>query len=90
MRVRRRSCGDFLRRAASSALRKQAAKWLASPGRSSGGRAALHLSMAKRQRGRKAQPPSSRVRSGGWPSTGSRRACRGWSSRGTERSSAIV
>jgi pyruvate carboxylase len=72
-----------------SALRKQAAK-CPPPTGSSAGRVWAQASTAKRQRGRKAQPPSSRVRSGGWPSTGSRRARRGRSSRGTERSSAIV
>ncbi len=74
----------------SSRLRKQAAKWPASSVGSSGGLAWAQASIEKRQRDRKAHPSSRRVRSGGWPSTGSRRARRGRSSRGTERSSATV
>ena len=68
-----------------SALRKQAARWPGSPTGSSGGRAVAHC--VDRRSGSAAGRRSRRracVRSGGWPSTGSSRARRGWSSRGTE------
>ena len=74
----------------SSWLRKQAESWPGVPAGAKGGLASAHFSIAKRQRGRNEQPRSSRVKSGGCPSIGSRRACRGRSSRGTERNSAIV
>src|SRR5205823_12260210 len=51
--------------ARASASRKQATRWPASPAGSSGGRASAQRATAKRQRARKAQPPSSLVRSGG-------------------------
>src|SRR5262249_44669405 len=70
--------------------RRQAENCPAAPAATSGGGASAQASTAKRQRGRNAQPRSSRVRSGGWPSTGSRRARRGRSSPGTQRSSAMV
>src|SRR6185503_6221535 len=54
------SRGASSRRPAISALRKQAARWPGSPVALSGGYDSAHLAMAKRQRGRKAQPPSSR------------------------------
>ena len=46
---------------------------------------AAQRSTRKAQRGPNAQPPGNRVRSGGCPSIGARRARRGSSSRGTER-----
>src|SRR5262249_31714629 len=76
--------------APTSWLRTQAVRWPASSAGCGGGRATAQASIANRQRGRKAQPPSRRVRSGGCPSTGSSRARRSRSSRGTERNSAIV
>src|SRR5229473_8261001 len=92
----RRSVGCERRHATAPAValkswaRRHAERWPAGPAGASGGRALAQASTAKRQRGRNAQPWSRRVRSGGWPSTGSRRAWRGRSSRGTDRSNAIV
>jgi hypothetical protein len=55
-----------------------------------GGVSTTQRSTRNAQRGANAQPPGSRERSGGWPSMGSRRARRGSSRRGTERSSPSV
>ena len=68
-------------------LRKHAARWPGAPAGSSGGRASAQLDREAAARTERAAG-SSRVRSGGWPSTGSSRSWRGRSSRGTERSSA--
>src|SRR5262249_13193977 len=73
-----------------SSRRKHAENCPGAPAGARLGREAAQASTAKRQRGRNEQPWSSRVRSGGCPSIGSSRAWRGRSSRGTERSSAIV
>src|SRR5262249_48799252 len=67
----RRSVGCRRRHAAApvaasiSWLRTHADRWPAGPTGVSGGRALAQASIAKRQRGRKAQPWSRRVRSGG-------------------------
>ena len=73
-----------------SPLRKHAASWPGAPMGSRLGIALAQDSTANRQRGRNEQPRPSRVKSGGWPSIGSRRAWRGRSSRGTDFNSAIV
>src|SRR5262249_54090614 len=65
---------------------QQALTWPPAPSGRSGGASVTHRSTRNVQRGAKAQPGASRVRSGGWPSTGSTRARRGSSRRGTERS----
>src|SRR5256884_331479 len=67
------------------AASQHALTWPPPPMGTSLGRSTAQRATWKAQRGAKAHPAPRRVRSGGWPSIGSRRARPGSSRRGTER-----
>jgi len=73
---------------ATSEARQQAASCPGATSASAGSRA--QMSARQAQRGAKRQPAGGEARFGGSPSIVSNRALRGWSSRGTARSSPIV